>query len=133
MPRAGGLVDAMTATAPEETPRQRIPPIRILSATLLALVALAGTLGYHDAAFDVDDLAAAQEPGPYRFKGELQPFDGEPAGFVLVDGSGRRTLLWNLTTPEPDKYYVVEAEVLENGSTRALAVSPVYAFKGRWV
>ncbi|MBI2077909.1 MAG: hypothetical protein HYT80_06000 [Euryarchaeota archaeon] len=120
------------SAASEEVPRQRIPRLRIVVATSLAIVVLAGSLGYHDAAFDVDDLAEATTPGTYRFKGEIQPWEGEPRGFVLVDPSARKNVEWNLTTPEPGHRYVVEAEFTEAGSLRALAVSPVYAFQGRW-
>ena len=119
--------------APEDVPRQRIPRARVAAASVFAVVALVGSLGYHDAAFDVDDVAEANAPGLYRFKGEVQPWEGEPAGFVLVDDSGRRNLVWNLTTPEPGHRYVVEAEVTADSVVRALAVSPVYVFEGRWV
>lgn len=106
--------------------------VRPAIATVAFLLLLAGTLGYHDGAFDVNAIGSAREPGLYRFKGTVESWDAEKEAFLLRDGSGAITLHWNASVPDVGRLSVVSAELGDRGNWTALSLSRVYLFREPW-
>ena len=113
--------------APAE-PR-RPGPTRIVLATLVTIALLALSIGYHDGLFWTDELASATVPGGYRFKGVIAHYDPAEQTILLRDGADQRSLHWNITEPAVGRLYVVDAQIHEDGSLEALALSPVLVFR----
>lgn len=102
---------------------------RVTIAVVATLLLLGLSAAYHDGLFWTDSLASATEPGPYRFKGTVAHFDPAAGTLLLRDGDDQRSLLWNVTQPAVGRVYVVNAEILPNGTLEALALTPVFIFR----
>ncbi len=121
------IVEPQATLAPVEPRRPGTARVTIAVVTTLVLLGL--SVAYHDGTFWTDDLEAATEPGPYRFKGTVAHFDPAAGEILLRDGDAQRSLRWNITQPAVGRVYVVDAQILEDGMVEALALTPVFLFR----
>lgn len=103
--------------------------VRATIAVVVTLFLLGLSVAYHDGLFGTDALSASTEPGAYRFKGTLAHFDPAEGTILLRDGDEQRSLRWNITEPAVGRVYVVDAQILEDGTLEALALTPVFIFR----
>ena len=103
--------------------------VRATIAVVIILLLLGVSVAYHDGLFGTDPLTASTEPGSYRFKGTLAHIDPAAGTILLRDGDEQRALLWNITRPAVGRVYVVDAQILDDGTLEALALTPVFLFR----
>jgi hypothetical protein len=101
----------------------------MVAAVVVTLLLMGLSVSYHDGVFGTQSLSSLQEPGPYRVKGVLAHYDPTSEAILVRDGADQETLHWNITQPDVGRVYVIDLEVLPNGTLEALALTPVFVFK----